>query len=186
MDWYTIVKFCHVVCAVVWVGGGFALMLLALRGERAGDVAAMLTAMRATGELANRLFVPMSMLTFAFGFVLCWFWAGFSDLWVVIGLAGYATTFTIGMTVFGPTAARMGKLVGAEGVTPRVLDLGQRMLRFARLDYSVMLVIVADMVLKPAAGDVLVLGGMALVLAGGIAMALGAAGSRRLTPVAAA
>jgi uncharacterized membrane protein len=182
MDWYAIVKFCHVVSAVVWVGGGFALMLLALRAERANNIEAMLVAMRATGELANRLFVPMSLLTFAFGFILCWFWVGFSDLWVVIGLAGYFTTFAIGMTVFCPTAAKMGGLIAEQGVTPRVLALGQRMLRFARLDYSVMLIIVADMVLKPTAADETVLAGMALVLAAGLAMALGVIGSRRLTP----
>ena len=162
--------------------GADARALLALRGERSNNVEAMLVAMRATGELANRLFVPMSLLTFGFGFALCWFWVGFSDLWVVIGLAGYFTTFAIGMTVFGPTAAKMGKLVAEQSVTPQVLALGQRMLRFARLDYSVMLVIVADMVLKPTAGDVVTLAGMALVLAAGLAMALGVVGSRRLTP----
>jgi uncharacterized membrane protein len=182
MDWYSLVKFLHIVSAVVWVGGGFALMLLALRGERANNIDVMLQSMRATGELGNRLFAPMSMLTFVFGFVMCWFWVGFSDLWVIIGLAGYLVTFTVGMTVFKPTADRMAKMIAAEGVTPRVLDLGQHVLRFARLDYSVMLVIVADMVLKPTGDDVLVLGAMALVLAAGIAMALGLVGSRRLTP----
>jgi uncharacterized membrane protein len=186
MDWYSLVKFLHVASAVVWVGGGFALALLALRGERANNIEAMLVAMRATGELGNRLFAPMSMLTFAFGFILCWFWVGFSDLWIVIGLAGYLTTFTVGMTVFKPTADRMAGMIAAEGITPRVLELGQRMLRFARLDYSVMLVIVADMVLKPTAADVVVLGAMATVLAVGVAMALGVVGSRQLTPAPAA
>ena len=93
--------------------------------------------------------------------------------------------FTVGMTVFKPTADRMAGMIAADGVTPQVLGLGQRVLRFARLDYSVMLVIVADMVLKPTAQDAFVLGGMATVLAAGIAMALGLVGSRRLTPAAA-
>jgi len=185
MDWYSIVKFCHVVSAVIWVGGGFALMLLALRAERANNIEGMLQAMRATGELGNRLFAPMSMLTFAFGLAMCWFWVGFSDLWVLIGLAGYFATFTVGMTVFKPTADRMAKMIAERGVTPDVLVLGQRMLRFARLDYSVMLVIVADMVLKPTGHDVLVLSGMAVILAAGIAMALGA-GSRDATAASAA
>jgi uncharacterized membrane protein len=185
MDWYSLVKFLHVVAAVVWVGGGFALALLALRAERASNVEAMLVAMRATGELGNRLFAPMSLLTLAFGLVLCWFWVGFSDLWILIGLAGYFTTFTIGMTVFGPTAAKMAALIAQEGVTPGALALGQRMLRFARIDYSVMLVIVADMVLKPTAKDLGILLGMAAVLAAGIALAA-TAGTRSLTPAPAA
>jgi uncharacterized membrane protein len=178
MDWYSIVKFCHIVSAVIWVGGGFTLMLLAVRAERASNIQGMLHTMRATGELGNRLFAPMSMLTLAFGLVMCWFWVGFSDLWVLIGLAGYATTFTIGTTIFKPTADRMAKMIAADGVTPAALAVGQRILRAARLDYAVMLVILADMVLKPTLHDPAILAGMALVLAAGIAMALG--GSRRI------
>lgn len=185
MDWYSIVKFCHILSAVLWVGGGFALMLLALRGERANNIEAMLQAMRATGELGNRLFAPMSMLTFAFGFILCWFWVGFSELWIIIGLAGYFTTFTVGMTVFKPTADRMGSMIAEHGVTPDVLALGRRMLRFARLDYSIMLIIIADMVLKPTPQDIGVIGGMAAVLIAGVAMALGA-GSRGMAAATAA
>ena len=56
------------------------------------------------------------------------------------------------------------------------------MLRIARLDYSVMLVILADMVLKPTANDLVILAGMAVIVAAGLAMALGA-GSRDLAPV---
>ncbi len=181
MDWYSLVKFLHVVAAVVWVGGGFALALLALRAERASNIEAMLQAMRATGELSNRLFVPTSLLTLGFGLILCLFWVGFSDLWVLIGLVGYFTTFAIGMTVFGPTAAKMAALIAGEGVTPQALALGQRMLRFVRIDYSVMLVIVADMVLKPTAQDIGILVAMAAVLAAGIGLAMNA-GTRSLSP----
>ena len=182
MDWYSIVKLCHIVSALLWVGGGFALMLLALRAERASNIEGMLQSMRATGELGNRFFAPMSMLTLAFGLIMCSFWIGFGDLWIVIGLAGYLTTFLIGMTVFKPTADRMGKMIADNGVTPEVTALGQRVLRIARLDYSVMLVILADMVLKPTANDLVILGGMAVIVAAGLAMALGA-GSRDVAPV---
>ena len=180
MDWYSIVKFYHVICALLWVGGGFALMLLALRAERANNIEGMLQSMRATGELGNRFFAPMSMLTLAFGLIMCGFWVGFSDLWIVIGLVGYATTFSIGMLVFKPTGERMGAMIAAEGVTPAVLAVGQRMMGWARLDYVVMLVIVADMVLKPTLRDVGILAGMALVVAAGAALAFG--GSRRMLP----
>ena len=183
MDWYSIVKFLHVVSAILWVGGGFTLMVLAVRADRAGNIEGMLQAMRATGELGNRFFAPMSMLTLAFGLIMCWFWVGFSDLWILIGLAGYATTFCIGMFIFKPTADRMAAMIARDGVTPAALAQGQRILSAARLDYSVMLVIIADMVLKPTLNDVTILGCMALVLTTGIALALG--GTRRLVPSAA-
>ncbi|PBB34437.1 MULTISPECIES: DUF2269 family protein [unclassified Mesorhizobium] len=183
MDWYSIVKFLHVVSAILWVGGGFVLFLLGVLAERAGNIQDKLQAMRASGELGGRFFAPMSMLTLIFGLIMCGFWVGFSDLWIIIGLVGYATTFSIGMLVFKPTGERMGAMVAKEGVTPAVLAIGQRMMRWARFDYAVMLVIIADMVLKPTLHDIGILAGMVLVIASGAALALG--GGRQLVPSAA-
>lgn len=178
MDWYSIVKLLHIVCAIVWVGGGFTLVLLGVLAELSGDVQGKLQALRASGELGGKLFAPMSMLTLVFGLTMCAFWVGFSDLWILIGLAGYATTFCIGMFVFKPTGERIGKTIAEHGVTAEVLADGQRILRVARFDYAVMIVVVADMVLKPTAQDIAVLACMALIIAAGAVLALG--GSRSL------
>ena len=183
MDWYSIVKFLHVVSAILWVGGGFVLFLLGVLAERAGNIEDKLQAMRASGQLGGLFFAPMSMLTLLFGLIMCGFWVGFSDLWIIIGLAGYATTFSIGMLIFKPTGERMGAMIAKEGVTPAVLAIGQRMMSAARFDYAVMLVIVADMVLKPTMHDVGILAGMILVLVVGATLAFG--GSRRLVESAA-
>lgn len=180
MDWYSIVKFLHVVSAVLWVGGGFVLFLLGALAERAGNIEEKLQAMRASGQLGGRFFAPMSMLTLVFGLIMCGFWVGFADLWIVIGLIGYATTFSIGMLVFKPTGERMGAMIAEQGVTPAVLAIGQRMMNWARLDYAVMLVIIADMVLKPTLQDLGILAGMAMVVALGAAFAFG--GRREMTP----
>lgn len=173
MDFYSLVKFLHVVASILWVGGGFVLILLAVRAERAGNVDGMLQSMRAVGELGNRLFAPMSMATLVLGLIMCWFWVGFRDLWVMIGLAGYATTFLIGTRIFKPTADRMAGMIARDGVTPAVLEQGRRILRVARFDYAVMLVIIAAMVLKPTLSDLPVLAGMAVVLAAGAWAAFG-------------
>ncbi|PBC19963.1 MULTISPECIES: DUF2269 family protein [unclassified Mesorhizobium] len=183
MDWYSIVKFLHVTSAILWVGGGFVLFLLGVLAERAGNIEDKLQAIRASGQLGGRFFAPMSMLTLIFGLIMCGFWVGFSDLWIIIGLAGYATTFSIGMLIFKPTGERMGAMIANEGITPAVLAIGQRMMSAARFDYAVMLVIVADMVLKPTMHDIGILAGMALVMAAGAILAFG--GSRRLVPSAA-
>lgn len=176
MDLYSIVKFLHVLFAVVWVGGGFAIMLLAIRADRAGDIDGMLRTMRATGELGNRLFLPASLLTLLSGLVLCWFWLGFGDLWVVIGLAGFFTTAMIGSTIFKPTADRMSRMIAADGVTPGALAVGRGMLRIARLDYTIMLIVLADMVLKPTSGDSAILAAMAVALFAGLYAAFGPSG----------
>jgi len=183
MDWYSIVKFLHVVSAVLWVGGGFVLFLLGVLAERAGNIEDKLQAMRASGQLGGRFFAPMSMLTLVFGLVMCGFWVGFGELWIVIGLVGYATTFSIGMLIFKPTGERMGAMIAEQGVTPAVLAIGQRMMNWARLDYAVMLVIIADMVLKPTLHDIGILAGMVMVVALGAALAFG--GSRQMVTSAA-
>jgi hypothetical protein len=123
------------------------------------------------------------MLTLVFGLIMCGFWVGFTELWIVIGLVGYATTFSIGMLIFKPTGERMGAMVAKDGVTPAVLAIGQRMMSWARLDYAVMLAIIADMVLKPTLHDIGVLAGMAMVVALGAALAFG--GGRQMVPSAA-
>lgn len=179
MDWYSIVKFLHVAFAVVWVGGGFTIMLLAVRADRAGNVDGMLQTMRATGELGNRLFMPASMLTLLSGLTLCWFWIGFADLWVIIGLIGFATTASIGSVIFKPTADRMTAMIAKDGVTPAVLDAGRRILRIARLDYTVMLIVIAAMVLKPTSGDTAILAAMVVALLAGLYAAFGNPGRSR-------
>ena len=159
------------------------LFLLGVLAQRAGNVEEKLQAMRASGQLGGRFFAPMSMLTLVFGLIMCGLWIGFSDLWIVIGLVGYATTFSIGMFIFKPTGERMGAMIARDGVTPAVLEIGERMMRAARLDYAVMLVIVADMVLKPTVDDIGILAAMVLVVMIGAMMAFGRA--RRMVPGAA-
>lgn len=183
MDWYSIIKFLHIVSATVWVGGGFTLMLLGVRANRANDPESLMFIMRTVARIGNTLFMPASVLTLLFGLVMAWFWVGFSQLWIVIGLCGFAAAFATGTFVFKPTADKMLPMIDRDGMSPVAMDLARRMLAFGKLDYCVMLVVVADMVLKPTLRDTAILGVMALVLAAGLAMALG--GVRRLSPAAA-
>lgn len=171
MDWYSIVKLLHVVSALVWVGGGLMLALMGTRAAMAGDLAATAQAMKTTGEMGGRVMMPASLLTLVFGLIMCWFWVGFSDLWILIGLAGYFTTFLIGTFVFKPAGDRMAATIAKDGITPALMVDGNRILRVARLDYAVMLVVVTDMVLKPTPADTGILAAMAVILAIGAAAA---------------
>lgn len=173
MDWYSIVKFLHVIAALIWVGGGFAMMVNGTLADRAGDDEATMRAIRLTSDLGGLLMMPASLLTLVFGIVMCWFWVGFTDLWIIIGLAGYAATFLIGLLIFKPTSERLADMVKRDGVTPAALAEGRRMMKTARFDYSVMLVVVADMVLKPTSSDTVLLTAMAVVLLIGAASAFG-------------
>jgi len=65
---------------------------------------------------------------------------GFGTTWVIIGLVGYALTFTTGIAVLsdsvGPSAPEPQAVIG-------------RLLLIARVDIAVLLLVVADMLVKP-------------------------------------
>lgn len=168
MDFYAILKFIHVVAAILWVGGGFTLLMTGVTADRAGDTEGTIKAMQSTARLGGLLMMPSSLVTLLTGLAICWFWLGFSDLWILIGLAGFTATFLVGIFFFKPVSERLAAMVEAEGVTPTALALGRRIMQVARFDYAIMLVIVADMVLKPAASDIAVLAVFAAIALVGV------------------
>lgn len=167
LDWYSIVKFLHVTSAIVWLGGGFVLILVAIRAERSGDLQGMAMTLRNSAVLGSILFVPASLATLVSGLILAILWIGFSELWIMIGLAGAASTFLTGVLVLKPVNDRLAAMVEKNGFTPAVLDEGRKLLRICKFDYTVMLVIIADMVLKPTASDPAILGAMGAVIVAG-------------------
>lgn len=180
MDWYALTKFAHVVFAIVWVGGGFMLVLSGILAERADDRAAMVANLRNTARLGNVVFLPASLLTLVSGLVMCWFWAGFGEAWILVGLAGYASAFVVGAAVMKPTSDRLLAAIAAGGLDDTAMAAGRRMLRIARFDYTVMLVTISAMVLKPTMHDVAVLAAMAALLAAGAVLFLVPRGGERL------
>ena len=72
----------------------------------------------------------------------------------------------------------MGEIIARDGMTPAVLDVGRRILRVARFDYTVMLIVVADMVLKPTSGDTGILAAMVVLLVIGAVRRLRARAAR--------
>jgi uncharacterized membrane protein len=149
--WYFLFKVVHVAGAVFWVGGGLTLTVLALRAERSSDPAEMAMIARQAAFAGERFFAPAGLLVFAMGIAMVvnlsldW-----SQFWIIAGLVGYAVTFLTGLLVLGPQAKRIGKLietVGAEAAETQ--SAIKRILLVARVDEGVLLLVVADMVLKP-------------------------------------
>src|SRR3954469_18756193 len=111
-DWYAFFKWVHVTGAVLWVGGGLTLTILALRAERSSDPAEMATIARQAAFVGERVFAPIGLLVLGVGS------AGVGNLdrgwgtsWIVIGLVGYAITVLTGLLVLGPQAKRIGQLI---------------------------------------------------------------------------
>jgi uncharacterized membrane protein len=149
--WYALFKLVHVTGAVVWVGGGLTLTILAMRAERSSDPTELATIARQAAFVGERVFAPVGMLVFLMGIamVINLHW-GWGTTWIVIGLVGYVLTFLTGLLVLGPQAKRVGQLIETKGAEAAETQAAiQRILLIARVDMAVLLLVVADMVLKP-------------------------------------
>ena len=175
MTLYELLLFVHIAATVIWIGAGFLSLVLAISYDRDSDENAIQRFLVDQERLALKLFVPSSLVVVLMGIALVIesdAWA-FDQLWIVIGLLGYAATFATGLFLIKPESERIGAEMGREGrLTPQLrLDIRKLMVK-ARVDQVVLLLVIFDMVVKPTGDDVGVLVAMAAVLVGGLAYIL--------------
>jgi uncharacterized membrane protein len=180
MTWYEFLLFVHIAAVVIWVGAGFVLMVLGLNADRTDDGVKIKQVLDDSNWLATRLFIPASLTVLVAGIWLTidgpW---DFDQLWIVLGLLGYAATFLTGLTVIRPRAERIAAMIDRDGgrLTPVSLAEARRLLALGRIDYVVLFLVIAVMAVKPTRDDVGLLIAMAAILAGGLAWAINAAQS---------
>lgn len=150
--WYSAFKAIHVIAAVVWIGGGALLTILGLAAERKNDPVEMAAVARQAATVGEKLFAPAGLVVVAMGIAMMvntnWGWGRF---WVVAGLVGYAITFVTGVGVLAPLAKRVTALVEEKGAThPETTAQIKKILMIARIDVALLLLVVLDMVTKPA------------------------------------
>ena len=152
-NWFALFKAVHVVFALVWVGGGVLLTILALVAERSGDPGDMVTIARQAAFVGERVFAPAGMIVFVMGVaMLINTDLGWGRFWVVVGLIGYAVTFITGIAVLAPLAKQINASITEHGPThPASIALINKILLIARIDVAVLLIVVLDMVTKPFA-----------------------------------
>ena len=149
---FAIFKLIHVSFAVFWVGGGLLLTVLALRAERAQSVDEIAHIARQAVFAGERLFAPAGLVVLAMGIAMVVDSPeiGFGTTWVDIGLVGYALSFTTGIGVLAPRAKQIVALLDEKGAAaPETQAAIQRILLIARVDVAVLLLVVADMLMKP-------------------------------------
>jgi uncharacterized membrane protein len=176
MTLYEFLLFIHITATVVWVGAGLMSLVLAIGYDRDGDEPAIRRFLADQERLATRLFIPASLTVLIFGIALviesdAW---SFEYLWIVLGLVGFAATFVTGLFMIKPASERIGAAMEREGgrLTPALRTDIRKLIVMARLDYVVLLLVIADMVIKPTGDDGAVLIGMALIAVAGVAYIL--------------
>jgi uncharacterized membrane protein len=149
--WYETFLFLHVAAAVVWIGGGTAFTILGVAAERARDGARLAAVAGLVEWIAMRVFTPAAIVVLAFGFALAenagW---DYGEFWLSFGLVVWLVSALTGMLFLGPQTKRLKQVIAERGVES---DEAQRriltILRVARLDVALLLLIVADMTIKP-------------------------------------
>ena len=148
MDVYSIFKFLHVICAIAWVGGGLTLIAANIFLTRAKGDTELFATLNIMNVLGKTWFVPASMLTVLFGAIVTTLGGMWLQLWVLLGLAGFASTFFTGLTIIEPTGRQIAAAL-EQGRNDDALVMAKRLMQISKFDYTVILVVVADMVLKP-------------------------------------
>jgi len=150
-SWYLVFKSIHVLAAIVWLGGGSLITVLAWRAQRAKDNAQLLQIAKQAEWASTRIFVPASLIVVAMGFVLMHKGGfGYSHFWPLFGLIAWGVSFLVGAAFLGPESGRLARLVEMNGPDdPAVVARINRILAVARTDIVLVLLIAADMVAKP-------------------------------------
>ena len=165
MTWYEFLLFVHVTAAVIWLGGAFTFQMYGLVVRRGGDPEEMARFAWRAGFLAERMFVPASLVVILAGIGLMidgdWQW---DQLWIVFSLATFAASFLTGLLVLSPMAKRI-PVVGP--TTPAGQALIARLFTILRIDLAFMYAIVFAMVVKPTSDD-----GWTIAIAAAVLVAL--------------
>ncbi len=163
MDFYSLFKLLHVISAVAWVGGGLTLLAMAIFNVRDHGPAEAIRTAQAMGSLAVRWFLPASGLTLVFGVITTTLGNLWGEAWVILGLLGFAATFLTGHFILRVRSMRMGELM-KQGREDEAVAEGLALLRVSKFDYTVIVLVVAAMVLKPVWTDFVTIGAFAAIL----------------------
>jgi uncharacterized membrane protein len=152
-NWYSVFRVVHVVVAVFWVGGGLTLTVLGLRAESLDDPAEIATLARQAAFVGEKLFAPAGLIVLLMGIAMVINAdLGWGHFWIVAALVGYAVTFATGVGVLSPLAKKVDALITEEGAeSPAAQAAIRKILLVARVDVTVLLLVVADMTTKPFA-----------------------------------
>ena len=86
-DWYSVFMMLHVGAAVIWVGGGLFLTIIALLAELADDDDQLLQIGHWAETVAGRLFPVMSFVVLGFGIAMTANGnIGYDQFWIIFGL----------------------------------------------------------------------------------------------------
>ena len=143
MSYYEALLFLHIAAAAVWLGSGLFLQMLVFRAGQQSDEGLLRGVAASSGWLAQRIFIPASLAVLVLGVLLTiegpW---SFGDLWILLGLAGYAFSFLVGIGFIEPEGKRIAAAMEA-GDDARAAWLVRRRNTVSRVELVVLYLVLA-------------------------------------------
>jgi hypothetical protein len=145
----------HVLSAIVWLGGGFLITAQAERAKQAKNDEDLVAVANSADLWATHLFIPVALVLLLCGFgMIGTGHLGFSHPFIVVGLAGWAVSFAVGVGFLRPQSGLVKQLAASSNgaVTPEIVGRVDRILMVARIDMVILLAVAAIMVIQPGGG----------------------------------
>jgi uncharacterized membrane protein len=147
---YQLLLFVHIVCAVIWVGGAFAIQALAVLVSRSDDPMELPRLGRNLEIIGSRVFMPAAVVLFVAGALMTVQQWSFGNTWIAVSVALFVVSALMGAVYLGPRAKRAAALFDAEGPSSaEARALIGRLFIVTRLELASFAVIIALMVFKP-------------------------------------
>ncbi len=142
--------FIHVLMAIVWVGGSIHLQIIGSRLQAADDPVQLGNFNRQVEWIGTRVLTPASILIVIAGVFMVLDRWDFEQLWIIIGIAGFAYSFVNGAFFLGPLSGKTGKLIDERGVEDSQVQANiGRLFFYSRIELVILLVVVWAMTMKP-------------------------------------
>ena len=143
----------HILSAATWFGSSMALNAMGTRALKADRVAFSSVTLNANAW-ASKAHPASGVLLLLTGFGM----VGDADLsfgepWIIIALVGLFAAMGVGGALIGRTSDATVKSIAANGGTlPEAdLPLARKLLTYSRVELAILLIVIADMVIKPGA-----------------------------------
>lgn len=163
MIWVILLKFIHILAAMLMVGGMFARQMVRTSAKNSSDVQTVGSLLRAAGNIDRRLVIPSSNLVILVGIILAllagWpifgFLQGASQNWLLISNILIVAILVVIFAVFVPGNRKLESLIQAAQEQGQVtaelrLAMDNQVMKWAHYFEEVaVIVIIALMVFKP-------------------------------------
>jgi uncharacterized membrane protein len=143
----------HLVCAVLWVGGGVSLHVLGRWVAKSGDDEALLAFNRNALKLSARFYAPLAIVLLVAGILLVnEVGYEYSELWISLAMLAWVLSLVLGVAFYPREGRRIEAAVADGGPSAAGVRRGiNRVLTVNAIEVTILLAVVVDMAVKPGA-----------------------------------